>query len=376
MSDRSGIWARKQKAIPGRTSNFTSACAGSLAIIPLLCAIPVNAQSARNLVQQGNQAYESGNYKDALDSYEEAAALEPDSARIWFNKGDALYQQGEFDKAADAYEQAALRGEDSRIEALSKFNQGNASFRGGIELAQENPKQALAGIERGVRLYQDALDLDPSLNDARYNVEVARRAMKALMEQLQNQPQQGGQQQSDDSQGQDPQEQLEDLAQQQQQAAGQSGNLSRQQQSQGNSSQVQQQSRSLADQQQELTEQTQQLADQMDSQRKDAQEHLENAAEKQRQAEEQLRNQQLADAKASQEQASEEMEKALKSLSGEEEEGDEQQQANQQRPSPAEQQKQDEALKNADDILNQERANRRNRASRTMARIRPVEKDW
>ncbi|MCI0441369.1 MAG: tetratricopeptide repeat protein, partial [Chloroflexi bacterium] len=72
----------------------------------LLFTPQAQAQSARSLVQQGNQAYESKNYQEALDAYEKAAEIEPDSPRIWFNKGDALYQQGEFEKALDAYEQA------------------------------------------------------------------------------------------------------------------------------------------------------------------------------------------------------------------------------------------------------------------------------
>ena len=364
---------------------------GRVAVLILLFAmgtVSLSAQSARQLVQQGNESYQQEQYDDALKAYEQAAEVEPDAPGVWFNKWDALYQQGEFDKAIDAYEQAALRSQDPSLEARSKFNQGNASFRGGIAKQQEDPKQALASVERGVRLYQDALKLDPKLNDARHNVEVARRVMKALIEQMQNQPQQPGDKQQDDkSEEQDPQEQLEDLINQQQQASEQSADLSEQQQSQGKSQQTQQQSQQLADQQQKLNEQTEQLADQMESQSKQgeqqqageqAKEHLDKAAEKQKQAEEQLRNEQAADAKQSQEEAREELEKAMQAMSGEEGEGEEQEQeqAQQQKPSPEEQQKRDEAMKDAEDILNEERANKQQRAQRAMVRIRPAEKDW
>ena len=276
----------------------------ALALLLVAGSFLAHAQSARQFVQQGNEAYRQENYQDALEAYEQAAEVDPDSPRIWFNKGDALYQQGEFEKAIDAYEQAALRSQDPFLEARSKFNQGNASFREGVNRQQQDPRQALSSIEKGVRLYQDALKLDPTLNDARHNVEVARRVMRAMIEQMQNQPRQPGQQQQDDkSEQQDPQEQLADLIQRQQQAAEQSKDLADQQQSQGNSQQVRQQSQALAEQQQKLNEQTQQLADRVDSQShpaeqqqsaEQAQQHLENAAAKQEEAEEQLHGQQIA----------------------------------------------------------------------------------
>jgi Ca-activated chloride channel family protein len=370
-----------QDARPAR-SRMLWAQAVPLAILSLLLPPFAHAQSARSLVQQGNQAYESKNYKEALDAYEKAAEIEPDSPRIWFNKGDALYQQGEFEKALDAYEQAALRGDDPRIEALSKFNQGNASFRGGIERAQEDPKQALAGVERGVRFYQDALKLDPALNDARHNVEVARRAMKALREQMQNQPQQGGQKQDDQSEQQDPQEQLKDLIQQQQQAADQSKSLSQQQQSQGNSEQVRQQSESQADQQQKLGEQTQQLSDQMDSQSQQgsqqqgaqqAQQHVNNAAAKQQQAGQQLRDQQLADARPAKEAMMNSIKRSV--LNGEQEDSVEQQQQQAAQPKPSPEVNRKRARRSRMPKTFARSAPIANTAEGDMARIRPAEKD-
>ena len=100
-------------------------------LIPLFVVgvVSLPAQSARQFVQQGNEAYQQEKYGDALTAYEQAAEVEPDAPGVWFNKGDALYQQGEFEKAIDAYEQAALRSQDPSLEARSKFNQGNASTR-------------------------------------------------------------------------------------------------------------------------------------------------------------------------------------------------------------------------------------------------------
>ena len=103
-----------------------------VAIFALAAAPAVFAQSARTLVRQGNEAYQKEEYSSALESYEKAAEQAPDSPRIWFNRGSALYKEGQYDKAMDAFEQAALSSDDPVIEALSKFSQGNTSFRKGV----------------------------------------------------------------------------------------------------------------------------------------------------------------------------------------------------------------------------------------------------
>ncbi len=149
---------------------------------------PARAASARSLVKRGNEAYSKKNYSEALNAYQQAEKLHPDSPRVLFNKGDALYRKGDFQKAMEAYEQAAALSRDSKLEAWSKFNQGNAAFRQGLHQAQASPSQALDSITRSVRAYRDALRADPSLNDARHNIELARRVIEQLRRQLKKQP--------------------------------------------------------------------------------------------------------------------------------------------------------------------------------------------
>ena len=224
-------------------------------------------QSARALVEQGNLAYAAEEYEQALEAYEQASELEPDSAHIWFNRGSTLYKQGDYKAAGDAFEQAALRGSDPAIEALSKFSHGNAAFREGVGRQQTDPRQALQSVEEGVQLYQDALQLDPGLNDARHNIEVARLRMRELLEQLKNQPQspsQGGEGEKQPPGEEDLSEKLQDLVRKQQQAAEQSQEASEQQKQEGQSQEMQQQARDLADQQKDLEEQTRQLSREME----------------------------------------------------------------------------------------------------------------
>ncbi|MCW5979438.1 MAG: tetratricopeptide repeat protein [Bryobacteraceae bacterium] len=165
---------------------------GAAALLVVAFAWPARAESARALVERGNQAYRERQYEEALRAYEEAAQQKPDSPHVWMNKGNALYRQGDFRGALDAYENAAARRSDPSLEARSKFNQGNAAFRQGAGEAQANPAQAIDSLRRGVRYYQDALRLDPKLDDARHNIEVARRQIQQLEELLKKQPPQPG----------------------------------------------------------------------------------------------------------------------------------------------------------------------------------------
>lgn len=151
----------------------------------------LSAESVRSLVRKGNEAFGKGNYQEALAMYEAAAKQEPESAAIWFNKGDALYRQGRFREAAEAYERAAILSDDARMQARSKFNQGNAGFRQGLQEAAADPGQALGALEQSIRHWRDALRSDPGLDDARHNIEVARLFIKRLRKQMQNQPRQG-----------------------------------------------------------------------------------------------------------------------------------------------------------------------------------------
>ena len=367
------------------------------AILWLVVTAAAHAQSARSLVQQGNEAYQNEEYSNALESYEQAAEQAPDSPHIWFNRGSALYKEGQYDKAMDAFEQAGLSSGNPGIEALSKFSQGNTSFRKGVTQQETDPQQALASVERGVQLYQDALKVDPGLNDARHNIEVARRMMQQLMERLKNQPpspSQGQgknqeQDQQDQEQQQDASEQLKDLIEKQKDAAEQSQSAAQQQERDKDSQQMKRKAEDLANQQQQLKEETEKLSEKMKSQQQQqrqqqqsppagqAQKNLEQAAQKQSEAEQQLKDENFDQAQASQKEAQKDLEKALQAMNGEP--GDQQQQDQSQqsaRNQPPGNEKQQQMQQDAEDILDKEKADRQQRQTGIAIRIVPVDKDW
>ena len=355
------------------------------------------AASARSLVKEGNAAYREGNYDEALKSYEQAGEQEPDSGRIHFNKGAALYQQGDYSKALDEFEKAAVAGNaagDREFEARAKYNAGNSLFRQGEKQQTTAPRGAVDSLNRSVEAYRRAIQLNPALADAAHNLEVARLQIKRLLDQARQTPQ--GNQNQSNAQDQDLSEQLQELLEQQQQASREGEKLSQQQQQLGNSQGLQDRTQQLSREQQEIQQQTEQLAQQLQQQQPESQQpqqqvrqQLDQAAGHQQQAQEKLQQQQLSGAGEDRKKAEEALRQALQQSQGQpgSQEPQQQAQAPEQQQSEGsagssegEQQPTGEGVEapneEARDILDQERANRKQRQLRQMGGTRPVEKDW
>lgn len=167
------------------------------------------AESARELVLRGNQAYERGDPRAALEAYRRAAAAKPEAAVTDFNQGAALYDLQAYKEAAQAFEAAALKAQDARLAAESLYNAGNAYFRSGEMLAEQNPQQGLAALEASAVRYREALERAPQLEQAAKNLELARRAMLRLREDAQKNAEKQAveQQQQRQQQGQEAQPQ-------------------------------------------------------------------------------------------------------------------------------------------------------------------------
>jgi tetratricopeptide (TPR) repeat protein len=68
------------------------------------------AEQAKVAFNQGNQAYDQGNYRRAAEAFEQAHQLSPHSA-VLFNAARAWWKLGESERAADDYAEAIRRGE-------------------------------------------------------------------------------------------------------------------------------------------------------------------------------------------------------------------------------------------------------------------------
>ncbi|MCA9982276.1 MAG: tetratricopeptide repeat protein, partial [Anaerolineales bacterium] len=114
--------------------------------------------SPANQLAEGNEAYTAGDYDTAVQNYRAAQAIDPDAPEPIFNIANALYRQGLPSEAQKLLElaQDVLPAEAQALAQNIWFNLGNARYEAG---------QATAAVEA----YKQALRLDPTDQDAKYN---------------------------------------------------------------------------------------------------------------------------------------------------------------------------------------------------------------
>ena len=156
---------------------------------------PTSAQAGRVHARDGNRLYEEGRFEEAHQRYLEGLAQAPESGVLRFNDGNALYRSDDYQRAMEAYERATETG-DPALASSAWYNLGNALYR------QQQ-------LEPALEAYKQALRLDPSDADAKHNLERVLEQMQQQNQdgQDQDQDQQDEQEQQDQEGRQDPQNQ-------------------------------------------------------------------------------------------------------------------------------------------------------------------------
>ncbi len=197
----------------------------------------------RDQVKKANQVYSEEKYQEAIQLYTDiAATYAPESKELHFNIGDSWFRQEDYDKSIEEY-QKVVGASDEKFEALAHYNIGNAQFR------KED-------YQKAIESYIYSLKLNPTDEDAKYNLEVARRKLKEQIDKnKQQQDQQDQQQQNKNDQKQDQQKQNQPQDQQQEQEQKQD------EQQDKNEEQQQQQQQEQKDQDQKQQQEQQQPSD-------------------------------------------------------------------------------------------------------------------
>jgi len=174
----------------------------------LLCVwiAPLEAASARKLIREGNKAYRTHQFDEALAKYKAALQSGADPAIAAYDMGNAHYSLGEPEAAQAAYTQSLCPGRPKEL-SESLYNLANAYFQG------QKYSEAIAA-------YIEALKRNPQDEDAKYNLELARRmlqqAQQNQQQQSQDQPQENERQNQQDSSQQQEQDRRQQEQQQQQ----------------------------------------------------------------------------------------------------------------------------------------------------------------
>lgn len=130
--------------------------------IGLLLLAGIFSGCATSAAEHNNNAIaqaELGEYDAAIQSYQSAQVIEPENALLYFNASGAYANAERIEEAQSALEQAIQRGDDE-LAAAAYFNLGNIALEAGDS-------------EVAIDYYQQALLLNPDLDEARYNLEYA-----------------------------------------------------------------------------------------------------------------------------------------------------------------------------------------------------------
>ena len=177
---------------------------GGAAAVLMMLSLPgqSSAQTVRAHVKEGNEAYSKQQYPDAEAQYKKALEKKASSKEALFNLGDAYYRQDRQEEALKSFASAEAASVRKNDKSGAFYNSGNALLKAG---------KAAESIEA----YKQALRLNPADEDARYNLEYARKRQQQQQNQQQNKDQdkQNQDQKKDDQQQNQDQQQKEDQQQ-------------------------------------------------------------------------------------------------------------------------------------------------------------------
>ena len=144
-------------------------------------------------VADAQRAYQSGDYDTSMQAYDKAAKAYPTRPELQFDRGDAAYKAGEYSEAEEAF-RAALETPNLNVQEQSYYNLGNTQYEHGVAMQQASRARTIELWKAALHSYECALKLNAA-KDTQHNYDFVKRKLDELMQQ-QNQ---GGKQDSSDS---------------------------------------------------------------------------------------------------------------------------------------------------------------------------------
>lgn len=116
---------------------------------------------------RGRLLYEQGKYLESYEAYQELLRQQG-GPEVRFNAGNSLYRMKQYNEAARSWREA-MSGPD-RLRQQAYYNMGNAFVR-----AAEDANAMSGYLDRAIVAYEEALRMDPTDRDAKWNLELALR---------------------------------------------------------------------------------------------------------------------------------------------------------------------------------------------------------
>ena len=167
------------------------------AVLLLLVAMSVSAQTDRQYIRQGNKQFNAGDYPNAEVSYRKAVEKNPKNPQAVYNLGNALMAQKKDSAAIEQFQNA------SKLETnpLRKYQ----SFHNMGVICQSHKMYGEA-----IEAYKNALRLNPADDETRYNLILCKHEKEKQDQNKQNQDQNKQDQKQDDKKDQQKQDQNKD----------------------------------------------------------------------------------------------------------------------------------------------------------------------
>jgi tetratricopeptide (TPR) repeat protein len=172
-----------------------------LIISVTLLSLTVKAQEERKLIRQGNNAYHEKKYPEAEEWYRKAIDKKPRSLEANYNVGNVLYRQNKYLDAASKYNALTDYKMDNKEKAFVYHNMGNSYLKANK-------------IQESISAYKNALKLNPTDRETKFNLAYAQRM---LMQQQQQQQQQNNKQDQKNKEQQNKDQQKKDQQNKEQQ---------------------------------------------------------------------------------------------------------------------------------------------------------------
>jgi len=151
--------AKTSKVQSSKSKVAAPAVAALIAL--LLLPIVANASPASAL-----RDYQSGDYTNALQQFEQLAQTQTNDLRLVFNAGDAAYRATNYDEAENLFQQATL-SPDLKLQQQAFYNLGNTQFQ--MAKAAPDLDSLEAGLQLAEKSFQHAVALNTNDADANFN---------------------------------------------------------------------------------------------------------------------------------------------------------------------------------------------------------------
>lgn len=131
-----------------------------LIITAFMAATPAISQEVNKSLAKGNENYRKGEFDKAIEQYRLVLEKDPGNKTANYNLANALFRTGKFSEAENLYNEG-LEGNEDR-QALHK-----AYYNKGVALTKQQK------LEESVEAYKQAILLDPTDADKRFNLQKA-----------------------------------------------------------------------------------------------------------------------------------------------------------------------------------------------------------